>query len=110
MTAAQKQRVASLARQIGAGLLSLYGILSIKDVAPHLPAWCNAILVAAGPLMQLLEHSTLSPTPVIPPSTVPNTGVTVADLVDSYKAPTVDINGMPAQTPIANPAPPAPTT
>lgn len=56
VTKAQKQRYASFARQVGFALISVYGVLSLKDVAPHLPVWLAGGMVAATPIIQLLEH------------------------------------------------------
>lgn len=73
------QRIASIARQIGAGLVSVYGFLSLKDVAPHLPVWLASVMVMVGPAFQIIEHylsdpSTGTPAPPMaknPPQAVP---------------------------------------
>lgn len=56
LTPPEKQKIASIARQVGTLIVAAYGILSIKEVVPHLPAWCEAIMVASFPAIQILEH------------------------------------------------------
>jgi hypothetical protein len=43
-------------RRIGAAVISVYGLLSLKDVAPHLPTWVAGLMVAAAPVMEALQH------------------------------------------------------
>lgn len=116
MSTADKQRFASIARQIGAGLVSVYGILSLKDVAPHLPTWVAGVMVAVGPAFQLLEHwlgdpsTGTSPAPAAAlPTVVASAGLQVIDGfvhgVQPQPVPTV-----PAESAeIVNQPPPAPT-
>lgn len=113
-------------RQIAAALISVYGVLSLKDVAPHLPTWLASVMVLVAPAAQALQHYLDHPStgtttelstaqtdhlnaltgqlhqetrPVLSPSgwTITTPAVEVAS-----------IDPLTGQARVANPAPPAP--
>lgn len=66
------QSVSSVVRQILLVLVSVYGVLTASVNQLHLPTAVSAVLVAAGPVVLLLEHYLGDPstgTPVITPTT-----------------------------------------
>lgn len=50
------QAKSAILRQIATFLVSAYGVVSASGVANHLPVAVTAVLTAAWPLLQLLEH------------------------------------------------------
>lgn len=98
MTDDQKQRYASILRQVGAGLATVYGLLTLSGVTAKEPTWFTAVLVALGPFMQLLEHSNFSPggpTPAIQvdsgPPPAPVTTVTLPSVPPTVTLPSVPL-------------------
>lgn len=66
-----KQQVAAVARQAGAILVSIYGVLTANGTLGHLPVAVSAVLTAAAPVMYVVEHYVGDP----------STGKTVAPAV-----------------------------
>ena len=56
------QQIASVLRQIGAVLVSVYGVLSASVTALHLPIAVSTVLTAAGPAILAIEHYVGDPT------------------------------------------------
>lgn len=112
------QSTISVLRQIGAILVSVYGVLTSTVHPLHLPVAVSSVLVAFGPAILLLEHylgdpstgSSTTTTPVAQKQTAP----VPVQLVQQVPVPVPVSAGTPAQGSVvvsgggANPAPPAP--
>lgn len=50
------QAVSSIARQVLAVAVSIFGVLTANQTVLHLPAWASSILIAFAPVLLTLEH------------------------------------------------------
>ena len=63
------QSIASVARQVLAVAVSVYGVLTASVQSLHLPPAISAILTAVGPIILAIEHYVADPstgTPTVP--------------------------------------------
>lgn len=99
------QKLASIGRQIGAVLVSVYGILSAVSVAPHLPPAVTSVLVAVGPLMiglqHYLEHPSTGNSLVSTPTALKQVAPVVTQLVQQVPAGPTVIAPVPSVAPLA---------
>src|ERR1035437_6905802 len=104
------QNTASVIRQVLAGLVSVYGVLTASVTPLHLPVAVSSVLVAFGPLILALEHYLGDPstgtsvvtTPIAQKQTAP-----VLPTVVTQVSPYVGVSPAPvvASTPTPQPAP-----
>ena len=83
------QSVASVARQVLAVAVSVYGVLTQNIAALHIPAAAATVLIAFGPLLLAIEHfvsdpSTGSASAVV--SATPAAGPQVAKIIADAEA------------------------
>lgn len=73
------QQIASIARQVGGMIVSIYGILTLTAHNLNIHSGpASAVLVAVGPIILAIEHYVADPstgTPVVPPTPVKATAV-----------------------------------
>ena len=105
------QNTASVIRQVLAGLVSVYGVLTASVTPLHLPVAVSSVLVAFGPLILALEHYLGDPstgtsvvtTPIAQKQTAPVLPTVVTQVIPPY----VGVSPAPvvATAPTPQPAP-----